>query len=174
MLVTHVYGNTITKLVVFLAGCLIAASAQATTYTVGTLGTTPYINVATVTGVFSDRYDFTVAGSPTVAGTAVTVDLDLVSFGYHISNLQLDLFTSSNTWQTGDTVTGPSDVSVSVNQMLAAGSYYFRVQGTADGVNTNQGIYTFSAAAVPEVKTYAMMLAGLGLIGYTVNRRKQN
>lgn len=177
MLVTHVYGNTITKLVVFLAGCLITASAHAVVYNVynaGTLSATPYINTTTVTGLFADRYDFTVASSPSVASTAVTVDLSLGSLGFHISGLTLGLFNSSNVLLAGNTVTGPNDISVSLNQMLAAGSYYFTVGGTADGTNTSQGIYTFSAAAIPEVDTYAMMLAGLGLIGFTVSRRKQN
>lgn len=174
MLVTHVYGNTITKLVVFLAGCLITASAHAVVYNAGTLSATPYINTTTVTGLFTDRYDFTVASSPSVASTAVTVDLSLGSFGFHISGLKLDLFNSSNFLLAGDAVTGPTDVSVSVNQVLTAGNYYFMIQGNADGLNTSKGIYTFSAAAIPEVDTYAMMLAGLGLIGFTVSRRKQN
>ena len=174
MLVTHVYGNTITKLVVFLAGCLITASAHAVVYNVGTLSATPYTNTPIVSGIFTDRYDFTVASSPYVAGAAVTIDLSLGSISYHITGLTLDLFNSSNVLLAGNTVTGPTDISVSLNQMLAAGSYYFTVGGTADGSIINQGIYTFSAAAIPEVDTYAMMLAGLGLIGFTVSRRKQN
>jgi hypothetical protein len=170
----QVYGNTIIRFSGFLAGCLITASAHAVIYNIGTLSATPYINTPTVTGIFTDRYNFTVASSPSVAATAVTIDLSLGSFGYHITGLTLDLFNSSSTLLVEDTVTGPADVSVSVNQVLAAGNYYFRLQGTADGPTTNQGIYTFSAAAIPEVDTYAMMLAGLGLIGFIVSRRNQN
>lgn len=164
-----------------LLGLSVASSAQAVTYTIGVLGAAPYINTATVTagalsGIynFSDRYDFSITGSPSVAGTAVTIDLDLVTFGYHISNLRLDLFDSSNVWQAGDMVTGPTDVSVSVLDPLVAGNYYFKVRGTADGTLTNQGIYTFTTAAVPEANSYAMMLVGLGLVGYSVSCRKRN
>lgn len=160
-----------------------AASAHAdNTFNMGTLGTTPYINTSTVVAGtvftigsnafnFTDTYDFSVLGAPTAAGTGVTVNLGLGNFGFHISNLKLDLF-SGSTWLAGDLVTGSSDDSVSVSSVLAAGNYNFKVRGFADGVNTNQGIYTFSAAAVPEAESYGMLLAGLGLVGFMVSRRR--
>lgn len=170
-----------------LLGLSAAGSAQAVNYTIGVLGAVPYINTTTVTAGttftlpstgpllynFEDRYDFSIVGSPSVAGTAVTVDLDLITFGYSISNLRLDLFNAGNTWQAGDMVSGVGDASVSVLSPLVAGNYYFKIRGTADGTLTNSGIYTFTTAAVPEAQTYAMMLAGLGLVGYTVSRRKR-
>ncbi|MBI3430912.1 MAG: PEP-CTERM sorting domain-containing protein [Hydrogenophilales bacterium] len=170
-----------------LSGLSIVNTAQAdTTYNMGTLSTTPYVNAATVTAGsvftlpstgttqynFTDTYNFSVPNS-LVASTAVTVDLSLGNLSFDISNLKLDLFAGS-TWLAGDMVTGSSDVSVSVASPVTAGSYYFLVRGFADGIGTNQGIYTFTAAAVPEADTYAMMLAGLGLIGYTVSRRKRS
>jgi hypothetical protein len=81
------------------------------------------------------------------------------------------LFSAGNVWLDGDLVTGANDASVSVDSLLTAGNYYFKLRGFADGVNTNQGIYTFTAAAVPEAETYAMMLAGLGLVGFMARRR---
>ncbi len=174
------------------SGCLMSGAQADTTYNMGTLSTTPYINTAIVsagtpftlstTGAttynFTDTYNFTVAGLPSVAGTAVTVNLDLGSFSFHISNLKLDLFDASNTWVDGDMVSGASDISVSVDTPLTAGNYYFKVRGFADGLGTvgvpaGQGIYTFTTAAVPEAHTYAMMLAGLGLVGFTVRRRNK-
>ncbi len=171
-----------------LLGLSVASSAQAdTVYNMGTLSATPYVNAATVTAGtvftlpttgtttynFTDIYNFSVPNS-LVAGTAVTVNLNLGNLSFDISNLKLDLFDAGNTWLTGDMVTGPSDVSVSVNSPLVAGNYYFKLRGLADGVNTNQGIYTFTAAAVPEASTYAMMLVGLGLVGYSVSSRRRN
>jgi hypothetical protein len=168
-----------------LAGVLVSAANADTPYNMGLLTSTPYINTATVsagpvfylppTGPtpynFTDTYNFSVV-SALVAGTAVTVNLDLGSFDFHISNLKLDLFDASNAWIDGDIVTGSSDISVTVDMPLAAGNYYFLVRGLADGTTTNQGIYTFTAAAVPEAETYAMMLAGLGLVGFMVARRR--
>jgi len=163
-----------------------SAHAADNTYNMGTLSATPYINTSTVTAGtvftlpdtgatpfnFTDTYNFTV-GDASVAGTGVTVDLDLGSLGFHISNLKLDLFDAGNAWLGGDIVSGLSDVSVSVDASLTTGDYYFLVRGFADGEGTGKGIYTFTTAAVPEAKTYAMMLAGLGLVGFTVLRRRQ-
>lgn len=157
-----------------LLGLSAASGAQATIYNAGTLTTTAYVSAPIVFGAFSDRYDFTVAALPSVAGASVAVNLDLGNLSYHITGLDLDLFTAGGSWLAGDIVTGPGDLAVSVNSTLAAGNYYFRVQGTADGLTTGAGIYTFTAAAVPEANTYAMMLAGLGLVGYSVSCRKRN
>ena len=51
------------------------------------------------------------------------------------------------------------------------GSFALRVQGAGQGSDGN-GWYGATLAAVPEPETYAMMLAGLGLIGF-VSRRRQ-
>jgi hypothetical protein len=169
-----------------LAGGLMSAANADTTYNMGPLTSTPYINTATVsagtvftlppTGSiqynFTDTYNFSVAGLPATASTGVSVNLNLGSLSFHISNMKLDLFNASNGWIAGDLVSGSSDNTVDVNAVLTNGDYYFLVRGFADGAGTNQGIYTFTAAAVPEAETYAMMLAGLGLVGFMVSRRR--
>ena len=165
-----------------LAAAMAGSAAADTTYNIGTLGVSPYINVVTVSAGapytlgsrnynFTDTYNFNVSNA-FVAGTAVTIDLDLGSIGYHISNLRLDLYDTANAWLDGDMVSDALDVMVSVDAPLIAGNYYFKLRGLADGEITNQGLYTFTAAAIPEAETYAMMLAGLGLIGFTVVRRR--
>ncbi|WP_217424589.1 FxDxF family PEP-CTERM protein [Nitrogeniibacter mangrovi] len=63
----------------------------------------------------------------------------------------------------GDYVTGGGP--------LAEGAYYFKVQGTATGPSPSSYAYTATVAAVPEPQSYAMLLAGLGLMGLIVKRR---
>ena len=56
---------------------------------------------------------------------------------------------------------------------LAAGNYFYEVSGTNYG--TQVGQVTFSStliSAVPEPETYAMLLAGLGLMRFMSRRRK--
>lgn len=57
---------------------------------------------------------------------------------------------------------------------LDAGGYYFSLVGRTAA---NSGVYTLSSAAtavpVPEPETYAMLLAGLGVVGFVARRRKE-
>lgn len=50
------------------------------------------------------------------------------------------------------------------------GSFALRIQGAGQGSNGN-GWYGATLAAVPEPETYAMMLAGLALIGFAGKRK---
>lgn len=79
-----------------------------------------------------------------------------------------------------------SDGVFTVNAAAGSASNYF----SAVGLNTQIGIaaqqstkgrtdailtavsYNFAVAAVPEPETYAMMIAGLGLVGFAARRRK--
>ncbi|MGO9443355.1 MAG: PEP-CTERM sorting domain-containing protein [Thiobacillaceae bacterium] len=57
----------------------------------------------------------------------------------------------------------------------AATELAFATNGTADYFTLNSAgtlTYTAGTAAVPEADTYAMMLAGLGLVGAAIRRRK--
>lgn len=172
--------HSILWLAVLLGGAMVSFNTYAvhnatytSTYNIGTLTATPYSNVATVSGGFSDRYNFSILAPSTTAGSAVTLDLNLGNLGFHVSGLSLDLYSAGGSLYDTDTVTGPTDTAVSVNATLATGNYFFRVQGTGNGNNTGKGMYAFTAAAtpVPEADTYALMLAGLGLVGFAVSRR---
>ncbi|MHA4869963.1 FxDxF family PEP-CTERM protein [Duganella sp. PWIR1] len=49
---------------------------------------------------------------------------------------------------------------------------YVGFTGGTGGADADQRITSFSVSAVPEPETYAMMLAGLGLVGFAARRRK--
>lgn len=55
--------------------------------------------------------------------------------------------------------------------------YFDTIHGYQDEFHANFGMYTLAVrpgdvAAVPEAETYALMLAGLGLVGWRVQRRR--
>ena len=56
---------------------------------------------------------------------------------------------------------------------LTAGNYLYEIYGANFGVEVGQVVFTSAAInAVPEAQTYALMLAGLGAVGFIARRRK--
>ncbi|MBV8634569.1 MAG: FxDxF family PEP-CTERM protein [Burkholderiaceae bacterium] len=148
------------------AGLAVSAGASATTHDLGTLhlGTNP----ATETvgpGNFSDIIDFTI-GSASVVGSGIG-STNVVIFGssvFDITGLSMTVYNASN-------VALGSGTDINLGS-LAAGTY--RAVITGDATGSAGGIYTdaISVSAVPEAKTWAMLLAGLGMLAFVVSRRK--
>jgi hypothetical protein len=115
-------------------------------------------------GSFTDIYNFTIATLSEVTGYALSVSANK----YNIDSFSLTL-------NSGTTVLGgPVGAGSTIDFLgLTPGSYSFDVNGA--GVGTAGGKYTINAStvAVPEPSTWAMMLGGLGLIGFMSYRRRQ-
>ena len=109
-----------------------------------------------------DKFTFTLA-------TAAGLESDVVSLGRPkvtgtvslYADKLVDTLVGSYTFSTGSYSFGA----------LAAGDYYYKVSATG----SNGGGFTFGSyiVPVPEPETVALMLAGLGLLGFVSRRRRQ-
>ncbi|HEX8957366.1 MAG TPA: FxDxF family PEP-CTERM protein [Burkholderiaceae bacterium] len=148
------------------AGLVASASAGAATYNLGTLpaGITQF-GVNQVSGSFSDTIDFTLSNMSTLSVGIGALNFNLGGSPFkNISNLDLTLHTAGGT----DLGSG-ADITL---HNLAAGGYYAIVSGNANGAAGGEYGGAISVSPVPEAGTVAMLLAGLGLLGYVVSRRK--
>lgn len=122
----------------------------------------------------SDIYTFDIQPQSATAGTAVTITLDIPQLPgqeFAISNFKIAFLDIGNNMITFDNTVVNNALSISAN-LPAAYGYQFVVTGDATG--TLGGSYggALAAVAVPEAKSYGMMLAGLGLVGFVVLRRR--
>lgn len=170
--------------------CITSVGALADTITNLTVGPLPtslsYGNSfasATTGTTFYDAYYFTI---PNGSANSVTSSINLDSI-LGLSNLRTRLY-AGNTNDTTNSVTSiiqnwgatvnfsPSVgiTTVVLNPIsLLAGSYTLQVKGTVSG--TSGGSYAGVlniANPVPEAQSYAMLLAGLGVIGFISRRRR--
>ena len=162
------------KKVKLLVGAALAAAAfgaAAATYDIGTLSGA-YMNpgVGVAAGPVSEIYSFDMASTVPLASSAVslTLSLDAVTY-WDIANFSVQLFNSSDVLLGTATLQGGNYV-LNSSPLAAANDYYFKITGTATG--TNGGNYTFALAPVPEPASYAMLLAGLGIMGAVARRRQ--
>jgi hypothetical protein len=117
-------------------------------------------------GIFQDVYSFSIADPGSLAGNVVAIN-----FGtYNIQGLTVTLQDASFAVIGSDN--NPAD-GFSFGS-LAAGNYALNVLGFATG--SQGGFYSggliAQTAPIPEPETYALMLAGLGIVGFIARRRR--
>ena len=154
-----------------------AFHAQAATYDLGTVSTgAPLSFNAAVTSVgpFSDIFTFTLPASLGTGFSLLNCPVGglfntMLTSASLFRNTDGALFNSDDTMVRSGSVT-PAGISFT-NGASAAGTYYLNVTGIATG--SQGGLYNgaISVAAVPEPETYAMLLAGLGVMGFIARRR---
>ena len=158
---------------------LASIQAHASTTDLGTLstGVPKSFNATSMpAGPFSDVFSFGIS-SPGSFGISV--------INFPVTGLFNSVFTSASLISNPDGVLFNSDDSLlSVGTLAAntisflsgpvgAGSYYLNVNGIGNG--SLGGLYngSISVAAVPEPETYAMLLAGMGVMGFIARRRNK-
>ncbi len=119
---------------------------------------------------FSDVYSVTLASGKTgVIGGFFGVTTDIATTFSFATSLDGAHWSSSVPIPaTVDLDDGSFGYATTVTGLTASTPYYFKLSGS----NLDGG-YTIHIAAVPEPETYAMLLAGLGLMGSIARRRNR-
>jgi hypothetical protein len=138
---------------------------------------------------FDDIFSFSLANAANVTiggsssiisinlGTLGTLTIPAVTFtGYHFSAAGGNQYSAGST----DYTSSGSTFTLALDH-LAAGNYLFEIRGTVGSPNAfaalNSGLVMSAygvaaeAALVPEPGEWAMMLAGLGMVGAMIRRR---
>ncbi|WPB55616.1 FxDxF family PEP-CTERM protein [Xylophilus sp. GOD-11R] len=150
-------------------------SAQAATYNLGTIDSfASNTFAATSLGKFTDYLQFTVADNSAAALAAQSVYIAKHGLNLESISLYSGSFTAGSTL-TGllGTTSGGNSLTLEYASGLASKAYTLVVTGDAKTLPTG---YTsiIQLAPVPEPETYAMLLAGLGVMGFVARRRQKN
>jgi len=121
---------------------------------------------------FIDTYKFTLSNPTSILSSTVSSDLTYGPYSiFGISEGFVSLYNSDDI-EVGSYSFDGDSVTYVIGTNLAAGSYYYTVSGSASGLNG--GAYMLaSAVPVPEAETWAMMMAGLGLVGLQLRRKSK-
>ncbi|MDR2209166.1 MAG: FxDxF family PEP-CTERM protein [Azoarcus sp.] len=171
-----------------------AAVTQAAPIDLGELSfTTPLISFANPQGQggndysFSDTYSFTVANDvtgtnrPELLTTTFSIDFGQGSGMYSLDSLAVTIYGGSDTtatpvFQQEVQRSNPGEMlSIYGSFDLDSSAYTLVISGMTSGPSGGApqgGLYAFTLHAVPEPETYAMMLAGLGIVGVVARRRR--
>ena len=168
-------------------------SASAAVQNLDLIGDTTAFHSTTVLGNFDDFYTFSIAPEDKLAAFLTST----VSFNETSGAKGLDIRLYNGTLTSVDGTTPPPISSastvgtvldgpsihttvVSTANLMAGASYTLRVNGVSFTPSAYVGLITLTdlppdspMPAVPEPETYAMLVAGLGMMGFIARRRQK-
>ncbi len=157
---------------------LAASAAQAGGGVLGPIPPTASFS-NTVAGAFTDTWQFSLSDPSTVTAGVFNVSFSVLGtssgaingFSAWLDGVQLLASTSSQSFPGGLTLTTQTQATVS---LLGTGVHTVMVSGT--GITGTQATYSgyVQAVPVPEPDTYALLGAGLGVIGFVAARRRRS
>ncbi|MDY7575671.1 FxDxF family PEP-CTERM protein [Actimicrobium sp. CCI2.3] len=138
---------------------------------------------------FLDNFSFALVGQENALGSSATNQRPVLGFYvnpgsiFDINSMVVSLYKGVlNTGVLlGSSPIPGANIASYGQELLTAGDYYFTVAGKTTGSGSS-GSYLFTVDApmgqaipspVPEPETYAMMLAGLGLLGFAARRKSK-
>lgn len=117
-----------------------------------------------------DRFGFTLNEASFVSASLISNSLENAS-NFEFSSASLDGNSFTNLGP--DTVSNTQVQSWAVGRTrLDPGTYYLTVSGNATGSSGGAFSGMINVSPIPEPETYALMLAGLGVVGFLARRRK--
>jgi hypothetical protein len=119
-------------------------------------------------GGFSDSFIFTIATPATFSGIITSV----VNGGQDVDFASITLAGPSGLFSFANVNADPFEIWTLSTPLLSVGSYTLTLLGTnSAAIGTYSGDVALSAA-VPEPSSYALMLAGAGVVGFVAMRRR--
>lgn len=153
-----------------------AGVASAATYSLNTLSVGDnYLSgsdesvISVGNGSFSDIFHFSLSSSSSL-GAAAGV-LNFSKFKITADSFAYSLYSGNLNAVSGTALATGMNDSGFVLPALSGGAYTLFVNGTATGLSGGKYNGSLTVAAVPEPESYAMFLAGLGIMGTVVRRR---
>ena len=126
-------------------------------------------------GALSQEITFTVGPNVgSFVGEAAWEISTAAGLGPRLGGVNIDLFDAGNTLIASDTFLGTlGGFALSTFPQTAIGPGTYKLIATGTGVrDSSLDVSVTFSKAIPEPETYAMMLAGLGLLGLAARRRK--
>jgi hypothetical protein len=163
------------------AASLMAATPAAFAQTTVITDTTPVTFTSVVNGVFSNSYELTLPESTSglLFGGGYSLSFAPNSTFGNIADFTISLAQDvGGSWVTALTqpvLASAAGFGISLGS-LTAGDYKLTFAGTAPAVGQGTGFYSaaLTVSPVPEPESYAMMLAGLAVMGAIARKRSQN